>query len=460
MRILVSGGGFVGAYAALRLERRLRGSGHEVVLVNPENYLQYQPFLPEAASGNIEPRHVVVPLREVLRRTRLVVGEVEAIDHGARRARIRTLADEPLDLQYDALVLAPGSVSRVLPVPGLADRAIGFKTIAEAIHLRNVVLSRLEAAADTTDPEHRRALLTFVFVGGGYAGVEALAELEDLVRAALRRYPELHDVHPRWVLVEAAASLLPELDAGLARYAQALLARRGVDVRLETRLDSAEGGVMRLSDGDVFAAETLVWTTGVRPHPLTAQTGFPVDDQGRIATDEYLRVLDEAGEAIPGAWAAGDCAAVPDPVTGRPCPPTAQHALRQARCLADNLVATIEGRPLRRFRYRNRGQLVSLGRYRGVAQLPGRIRIRGFWAWWLHRTYHLAMMPTLNRRVRIALDWTVTLLFPRDITALGSLQRPREAFERAAEPPPGTLPESRRRAPVTRDPGTARLARP
>ncbi|HUF83093.1 MAG TPA: NAD(P)/FAD-dependent oxidoreductase [Acidimicrobiia bacterium] len=435
MRILVSGGGFVGTYAALRLEQRLpAGSGHEVVLVNPENFLQYQPFLPEAASGNIEPRHVVVPLREVLRHTRLVVGEVESIDHDARRARIRTLADDgPLDLDYDALVLAPGSVSRVLPVPGLADRAIGFKTIAEAIHLRNVVLSRLEAAADTSDAAHRRALLTFVFVGGGYAGVEALAELEDLARAALRRYPELDGVPPRWVLVEAAGSILPELDAGLARYAQALLARRGIDIRLETRLESADSGVMRLSDGDAFAAETLVWTTGVRPHPVTAHAGLPVDAQGRVRTDDHLRATDADGTPIPGAWAAGDSAAVPDPATGRPCPPTAQHALRQARCLADNLVATIEGRPLRRFRYRNRGQLVSLGRYRGVAQLPGRIRIRGFWAWWLHRTYHLAMMPTVNRRVRIALAWTVTLLFPRDITALGSLQRPRDAFTRAAE---------------------------
>jgi NADH dehydrogenase len=435
MRILVTGGGFVGTYAALRLERRLpAGSGHQIVLVNPENFLQYQPFLPEAASGNIEPRHVVVPLREVLRRTRLVVGEVEAIDHDARRARIRTIADdEPLDLHYDALVLAPGSVSRVLPVPGLADRAIGFKTIAEAIHLRNVVLSRLEAAAETTDPDHRRALLTFVFVGGGYAGVEALAELEDLARAALRRYPELHDVVPRWVLIEAATSILPELDAGLARYAQSLLARRGVDVRLETRLESAEGGVMRLSDGDVFPAETLVWTTGVRPHPLAAHAGLAVDAQGRVTTDEFLRVLDADGGPVPGAWAAGDAAAVPDPASGRPCPPTAQHALRQARCLADNLAATIEGRALRRFRYRNRGQLVSLGRYRGVAKLPGRIRVRGFVAWWLHRTYHLAMMPTINRRVRILLDWTVTLLFPRDITALGSLQRPREAFAKAAQ---------------------------
>ncbi|MGH9015958.1 MAG: NAD(P)/FAD-dependent oxidoreductase [Acidimicrobiia bacterium] len=457
MRILVSGGGFVGAYTALRLERRLRHSSHEVVLVNPENFLQYQPFLPEAASGNIEPRHVVVALRQVLRRTRLVVGEVESLDHEARQAWVRTLAGEPLEVHYDALVLAPGSVSRVLPVPGLAERAIGFKTVAEAIHLRNVVLSRLEAAATTADSERRRAQLTFVFVGGGYAGVEALAELEDLVRAALERYPELgpqaHDARPRWVLVEAAGSILPEIGGDLAGYARALLARRGVEVLLDTRLESAEGGVIRLSNGDVFPAETLVWTTGVRPHPLVARSGFPVDEHGRVVCDAYLRVRAPDGTPVEAAWAAGDCAAVPDVTTGGTCPPTAQHALRQARRLAENLVATIEGRPLRRFRYRNRGQLVSLGRYRGVARLPGGIHLRGFWAWWLHRTYHLLMMPTPNRKVRIALDWTVTLLFPRDVVALGSLQRPHEAFARAAgdgDRPPSQVREQPRRSPSRR----------
>jgi NADH dehydrogenase len=433
MRILVSGGGFVGTYAALRLERLLRHTGHELVLVNPENFLQYQPFLPEAASGNIEPRHVVVPLRQVLKRTRLVVGEMETVDHDARQAWVRTIGGEPVELRYDALVLAPGSVSRTLPVPGLAERAIGFKTVAEAIHLRNVVLARLEAAADASDPVRRRALLTFVFVGGGYAGVEALAELEDLAHSALRRYPELHAARPRWVLVEATDRLLPELDAGLARYAQALLAHRGVEILLRTRLDSAEDGVMRLSNGDAFPAQTLVWTTGVRPPPLATKSGLPVDDQGRVTCDEYLRICRD-GEPLEGAWAAGDGAAVPDLTTGGLCPPTAQHALRQGRRLADNLAATIQGGELRPFRYRNLGQLVSLGRYKGVAQLPGGIRLRGFAAWWLHRTYHLAKMPTVNRRVRIALDWAVTMLFPRDITALGSLQRPREAFEDAARP--------------------------
>jgi NADH dehydrogenase len=431
MRVLVCGGGFVGVYAAMRLERRLRGSADEIVLVNPENYLQYQPFLPEAASGTIEPRHVVVALRQVLRRTRLVVGEAQSVDHDAHRAHVRVLGGGSLQLPYDEVVLAPGSVSRVLPVPGLAERAVGFKTIDEAIHLRNDVLARLEAAAETTDPERRHALLTFLFVGGGYAGVEALAELEDLFRDALKRYPELSHDRPRWVLVEATDRILPETDARLAEYAKRRLVRRGIEIRLETRLESAERGIMRLSDGESFRAETLVWTTGVRPDALAARSGFPVDEKGRVTCDEFLRVRDADGDVVPGAWAAGDAAAVPDLTTGRLSPPTAQHALRQAKRLAGNLAATKQGRPLRPFKYHNRGQLVSLGRYRGVAQLPGRIRLRGLPAWWLHRSYHVAMMPTLNRKVRICLDWTVALLFPRDVVALGSLQRPREAFLRA-----------------------------
>jgi NADH:ubiquinone reductase (H+-translocating) len=431
MRVLVCGGGFVGVYAALRLERKLRGPDDEIVLVNAENYFQYQPFLPEAASGTIEPRHVLVALRRVLRRTRLVVGKAEAVDHEARRARVNLLDGDTVELPYDAVVLAPGSVSRVLPVPGLAERAVGFKTIDEAISLRNDVLARLEAAAETSDPDRRRALLTFLFVGGGYAGVEALAELEDLCQDALQRYPELAEAHPRWVLVEATGRILPETDRRLADYARRRLARRGIEICLETRLESAEGGVMRLSNGESFRAETLVWTTGVRPDALAARSGFPVDDKGRVTCDEFLRVRNAGDEVVEGAWAAGDSAAVPDLTTGGLCPPTAQHALRQARRLARNIVATKQGRSVRAFKYHNRGQLVSLGRYRGVAQLPGRIRVRGFPAWWLHRSYHVAKMPTLNRKVRICLDWTVALLFPRDVVALGSLQRPRDAFLRA-----------------------------
>jgi NADH dehydrogenase len=285
----------------------------------------------------------------------------------------------------------------------------------------------LEIAAEASDQERRRSALTFVFVGGGYSGVEALAELEDLVRHVLRYYPTIQPGDLRWVLVEAASSILPEIGPGLAAYAIRRLQRRGIEVKLSTRLDSAEGGAMRLSDGDSFPADTLVWTTGVKPEPLATRSGFAVDRSGRVLTDEFLRVKDAEG-----AWAIGDCAAVPDVVTGRVAPPTAQYGLREARRLAANLVRSIEGRPPREFRYRNRGQMVSLGRYRGVA-LAFRVKLRGFPAWALHRSYHLFQMPTAGRRSRILADWTVGLLFPRDITQLGSLQNPREPFERAAE---------------------------
>ncbi len=433
-RILIVGGGYVGLYTALGLERRMREGEADVTLVNPESFMVYQPFLPEAASGSIEPRHVVVPLRTVLRRVRLVTGSVVSVNPATNVATVAPAEGAPWELPFDHLVIALGSVSRVLPVPGLADRAIGFKTVAEAIALRNQVLSRMDAAESTADPEIRRRALTFLFVGGGYAGVEALAELEDLARDACRYYRTVDRSDMRWVLVEAAPSILPEIGPGLAGYALERLRRRSIEVFLETRLESAQGGHMRLSNGERFDADTLVWTTGVRPHPLLARLGVPLDDRGRVPVDDRLRVV-----GVEGAWASGDCAAVPDLTTGGLSPPTAQHALRQARRLSKNLVATLRGRPLKPFRYRNLGQLVSLGRYKGVARVPG-LRLRGFPAWFLHRTYHVLRIPTTNRKVRVILDWTVGLFFRRDVVQLGSLQRPRAPFEHAAgenDAPPG-----------------------
>jgi NADH:ubiquinone reductase (H+-translocating) len=425
-RILVLGGGFVGLYTSLGLEKRLSAREADVTLVNPESFMAYQPFLPEAASGNIEPRHVVVPFRTVLKRTRLVTGSVTAIDHARRVATIRPVQGESYDVSYDVIVIALGSVSRVLPVPGLAEHAIGFKTVAEAIFLRNQVLESMDAAESTADEDVRRRALTFVFVGGGYAGVEALAELEDLARDASRRYRHVNRSDMRWILVEAAPTILPEMAPDMGPYAIRILRERGIDVLLNTTLESAEGGRMRLSDGQEFTADTLVWTTGVKPHPLVAEMGFPTDEGGRLVADQYLRV-----RGVDAAWAAGDSAAVPDLTTGGINPPTAQHALRQARRMAANIAATLNGEPLREFRYKNMGGLASLGRYKGIARVLG-FRFKGFFAWWLHRNYHLLMIPTFNRKVRIILDWTVGLFFPRDVVQLGSLQRPRQAFEEAA----------------------------
>ncbi len=424
--MLIVGGGYVGLYAALRMQRDLARAGHRLTLANQENFMQYQPFLPEVASGNIEPRHVVVPLRQVLRRTTIVVGEVERIDHEARVAFVRTPNGESLEIPYDIVILGAGSRSRVLPLPGLADQAVGFKTVAEAIFLRNQVLSRLDAASEEPDGKRRAAALTFVFVGAGYAGVEAMAELEDLARSALRYYPDLAQSELRWVLVEATSRILPELGERLANYVRRHLASRGIEVLTTTTLESAEGGLIRLSNGMTFPADTLVWTAGVKPEPLGSSSGFPVDDRGRVEVDEFLRV-----SGLEDAWAAGDNAAVPDLSTGGISPPTAQHALRQAKRLGENVLASLEGRPLEPFRWRNLGQLCSLGRYKGAATVMG-LRIKGFPAWFLHRSYHLLMMPTLNRRVRIVMDWTVGLVFPRDVVQLGSLSRPRDAFRTAA----------------------------
>ncbi len=426
-RILVVGGGYIGMYAARRLERRLRGSEHTLTLVNPENFMLYQPFLPEVASGLIDPRAVVVPLRRVLRRTELVVGEVTTIDPDAKRASVRLAGGDRRELDYDVVILGAGSWSRTLAIPGLAEHGVGFKDLAEAIWLRNRVLSQLDRAAELADAGSKRAALTFVFIGAGFAGIEALGELEDLARTATRTIPTLDRAEQRWVMVEAADRILPELEPGLASYAAERLRARDIDIRTSTRLERIEDGVVHLSDGDAFAADTVVWTAGVRAAPLAAGSGFPVDERGRVRVDRTLRV-----EGVAGAWAAGDIAAVPDDHASQgTSPPTAQHALRQARVLADNVAASLLGGRLRPFRYENKGMLCSLGHYRGVANPLG-VRVRGFPAWFLHRTYHLLYMPTLSRKARISLDWTIALLFPRDIAQLGSLEHPRDAFRRAA----------------------------
>lgn len=424
-RILVVGAGFAGLYAAMGM-RALARAGHRITVVNPQNFMQYQPFLPEVASGTIDPRAVAVPLRTTLRHCELVIGEVERLDHGARLATIRLADGTERVTAYDVLVLTPGSTSRVLPIPGLAEHGIGFKTVQEAIYLRNRVLSRLDVAAETEDLERRRAALTFVFVGGGYAGVEALGELEDLARDAIATYPTLVAEDMRWILVDAAPKILPELGPELAAYAVERLAERRIEVLVDMRLESYEDRTVRLSDGRSFAADTLVWTAGVRPSSLARTAGLPVDEAGRVPVDEHLRV-----EGAEDVWAAGDAAAVPDRTTGGVMPPTAQHGMRQGRHLARNLTAWIGGGRVEPFVHRNIGAVCSLGRYKGIAVVWG-LKLKGFPAWFAHRSYHLYAMPTLTRKAKIAADWTVALLFPRDLAQLGSLERPREPFERAA----------------------------
>lgn len=434
-RILVVGAGHVGFYAAQRLSRRLRPRQAVVTVIDPQPHMTYQPFLPEAAAGSIEPRHSVVPLRQKLRHCRIVTGAVTGIDHAARTVTVE-MADGPSrQLEYDQLIVAPGSVSRTLPIPGLREHAVGFKTLGEAIWLRNRVLERLDVAAATDDPHQRRRALTFVVVGAGYAGIELLAELEDMARAALRYYPELAYRDMRWVLVEATQRVLPEVGRDLGAYTVTQLLERGLDVRLDTRLESCVGGKVELSDGDSFDADTIVWTAGVRAHPMLAATDLPRDDRGRVTCLPTLQVAD-GDRVLPGVWSAGDCAAVPDLAADEPgalCSPSAQHAVRQAARLADNIVATLRGKQPVPYRHRHAGSVASLGLYKGVAHVYG-FKLRGWPAWFLHRTYHMSRIPTLTGRVRVLADWTLALVLRREVVALGQLHNPRDPFTDVTPP--------------------------
>jgi NADH dehydrogenase len=429
-RILVVGAGHVGLYAALRLSRKLRGHEAEVMVVDPQPHMTYQPFLPEAAAGNISPRHSVVPLRRELRHCTVLAGEVTKVEHARRTATVQPIIGPPREVSYDHIIVAPGSVSRTLPIPGLREHAVGFKTLGEAIYLRNHVLERLDVAATTVDPQTRKTALTFVFVGGGYAGIEALAEMEDMARDALRYYPELQPSDMHWVLVEATMRVLPEVDPDMGAYTVAQLLKRKLDIRLGTRLESCVDGVVKLSDGDSFAADTIVWTAGVKPHPMLDATDLPRDDRRRVTCRPTLQVVDADGRVVDGAWSAGDCAAVPDLASSTPgatCSPSAQHAVRQAVRMADNIVAVLRGQQPVEYRHKHVGSVASLGLHKGVAQVYG-IKLTGWVAWVMHRTYHMSRIPSLNRKVRVVVDWTLALFLKREVVSLGELHQPREPF--------------------------------
>jgi NADH dehydrogenase len=404
---LVVGGGFAGAYVARLLGKR------GATIVSPENFMLYTPLLPEAASGTLEPRHVVVPLRQMCPHAELLLGRATELDGTNRRVRVET-EDEVLTVGYENVVVALGAISRTLPIPGLADYALGFKTLADAIYLRNHILRRLEAAAAAPNETHRRRELTFVFIGAGYAGVEALAELADLVRDALRYYPTLQAEPQHWILVDAAPKILPEIPAPLGEYAARQLAGRGVDIRVDTTLKSVEPHAAVLSDGDRILTSTVVWTAGVRANPQNERFALPLDERGRIKVEPTLQV-----EGATNVWALGDGARVPNVSTpGEYDPPTCQHALRQARRLVKNLDG--ESKP---YKYRMLGQVATLGRYKGIAQIPGAL-LRGFPGWFVTRTYHLYQLPLVTRKLRVVTDWTTSLFFRRDISELGSLGHP------------------------------------
>ena len=404
---LILGGGFGGAHVARSLGRA------GATIVSPESSLLYTPLLPEVAAGAIEPRHVYVPLRMMCPDAEHLRGRAVAVDEAAKTVTVETDLG-PVQVGYERLVVALGSTARMLPIPGLAEHSIPFKGLGDAIHLRNHVLRRLDLAE--ADPANADRYLTFVFVGAGYAGVEACAELFQLVHETRRHYPALRDLPQRWVLVNSGPRILAEVPDRLGDYAARQLARRGVEIKSDTSVVAVEPGSVQLSDGSRIRTDTVVWTAGVVPNQVVADLGLPLDERGRIVVDATLQV-----DGRDDVWALGDCAAVPNAATpARTDPPTCQHALRQARHLAKVLTGS-----RRTYSYKSLGEGATLGRDKGIARVFG-IQLRGLLAATVIRSYHLRQVPLLSRRLRILADGTISALFRRDIAELGTIE-PRQA---------------------------------
>jgi NADH dehydrogenase len=419
-RILILGGGFGGAYAARQLEKRLRGARDvELMLVARENFVLFTPMLHEVAGGDVAVTDIVQPLRKMLRHTRVAIGDVETIDLEKRSVRVKHAGmPQALEVAYDQLVLALGAVTNFHQTPGLAEHALTMKTLGDAILVRNRIIDALEVADNLTDPVERRAGLTVVVAGAGFAGVETIGAVNDLLREAMKFYPRLSQEMLRVVLVDPGDHILPELGVSLGHYAQDGLARRGVEVHLRTRVAGYDGREVTLHDGTKIATRMLIWTAGITPPPLLSR--LPCATQGgRIVTTACLEV-----EGWPGVWALGDCALVPDVLApGRFCPPTAQHATRQAGVLASNIAGALRGQAPQPFRFKIIGLLATIGRRTGVAQILG-FRFSGIVAWWLWRGIYLAKLPGVQKRLRVALDWALDLVFSKDLVQLPTLRSP------------------------------------
>jgi NADH:ubiquinone reductase (H+-translocating) len=421
--VLVVGGGFGGTYVARLLGRR------GATIVSAQNSLLFTPMLPEVAAGVIEMRNVMTPLASVCPHAEVIAGHVTDLHLADHRAEILTDGGLEIAVEYEHVVIGVGAVPRIFPIPGLVEHAVGFHTVLDAIYLRNQVLRLLAAAAVEPDPERRARDLTFVFVGGGYAGVEALCELRDLAQDALRYYPALRDVPQRWILIDAAPRILADIPSQLGRYTTDLLLQRGVELRLDTRLEKIVDGRLTLSDRTEIDTGLLVWTAGVKANPIVAQFGLPLDERGRVRVDPTLQV-----EGLDGVWALGDCAAVPNPATpGQVDPPTSQHALRQARRLSANLMAAQDGLPLQPYRFRSLGQVATLGRTEGIADLNG-VRVRGLLGWLAARSVHLMQAPGAACRLRVLNDWILSLILPGNVVAFAGLLDPPSIAAARAHP--------------------------
>ncbi len=416
-RIVIIGGGFAGTSIALRLERIFRREPSvEITLMDSENFFTFTPLLPEVPSGSIQPKHIVFPLRALLKRTIVRQAEVKAIDLQRRTVTASHCGACGNDtVPFDHLVLALGSVPNFFGLPGVAENALTIKSLADATSLHAHMIDKLEHADLHPDSAVRRQLLTFVVAGGGFAGVETLAELNDFVRGAGKFYPHIASDEIRMILIHSGERILPEVSASLSKYALNKLQSRGVEVMLKTRVKACTSNRIHLSDNREIDAHTFVWAAGTSPNPVLNLIHVPRSKTGRVEVAATMVVKD-----CPGVWAVGDSAAIPDLVTGGLCPPTAQYALRQGRRLAANIAAVIRGDEPQPFRFKALGLLAGLGRRSAVAEIFG-LRFSGFIAWWLWRTIYLMKLPGFERKLRVAIDWTLDLFFPRDIVYLRPL---------------------------------------
>ena len=444
-KILIVGGGYAGFYTALKLEKWLARGEAEVTLVDPLPYMTYQPFLPEVAAGTIEPRHAVVPHRRHLRKTTVLTAKVTGINHATKTATITPALGDQWELDYDIVVVTAGSVSRTFPIPGVADQAIGMKNIEEAIAVRDRVLTSFDKASTLPPGPLRDRLLTFVVVGGGFAGIEVFGELRSLATSLLRYYPTLSFDDTHFHLIEAMGRIMPEVSLPTSLWVIKNLAKRGAEIHLDTQLSSAIDGRIELSTGEAFESDTIIWTAGVMANPVLRDTDLPAEERGRLRVAADLRVLNDDGVVV-DAWGAGDVSAVPD-LTGNGvggyCVPNAQHAVRQGKLLAKNVVAVIRGERPAEYRHDNLGAVAGIGLGYGVFQ-SGRLAITGVPAWLMHRGYHGLAVPMWERKIRVFTNWTLNFFLGRDFVSIEARVKPRAAFEEFASRPKATMESAAR----------------
>ena len=453
-QILILGGGFGGMYAALELEKRLaRDPDVQITLINRDNFFLFTPMLHEVAASDLDITHIVNPVRKLLKRIEFFDGDVQSIDLPNKRVVVTHGIRElhPHELEYDHLIIALGSITNFFNLPGLEEGALTMKSLGDAIHLRNRLIHHLEEADFECCPAVRGPLLTFVVAGGGFAGAETIASINDFLREATKFYPHLNEEMLRVVLVHPGPFILPELGEKLGRYAQSRLAERGVEIRVNTRVTSYTDYEVRLNDGTTINTQTLIWTAGTSPNPLL--NDLPCEkERGRLLVNVWLEV-----KGWPGVWALGDCALVPDVTTGKYCPPTAQHALREGKTVARNIAAEIRGGMKNQFVFKTIGQLASIGRRTGVARILG-INFSGFAAWWLWRTIYLSKLPRLEKKLRVALDWTLDLLFSKDLVKFVTLRAQTVSSVGGETPAASTAPSSEESITVNAVEGSAAIA--